>query len=242
MTVLRVKEVYKSFPLSDGRLLKVLNGVSFDVEKESLTCIVGPNGCGKTTLLRIISGLMKPDRGSIKVRDGKVFMIFQEGSLFPWLTLYENIRMVSSSSDEALSLLREYGLLKYSDLYPSRLSGGMKQIAELVRAIALKPSILLMDEPFASLDSQNRILMQEKMLEILSKTNLTVLFVTHNVEEAVFLADRIVVLSGKPSRVKLVLDIENRKPRDRMDNRFADIRRTVESSLRKSGNTGEQFS
>ena len=235
MSVLRVEEVYKSFPLPDGRLLKVLDGVSFDVEKDSLTCIVGPNGCGKTTLLRIISGLMKPDRGTIKVRGRKVFMIFQEGSLFPWLTLYENIRIVSSSRDEALSLLREYGLLKYSDLYPSRLSGGMKQIAELVRAIALKPGILLMDEPFASLDAQNRILMQEKMLEILSKTNLTVLFVTHNVEEAVFLADRIVVLSSKPSKVKLVLDIESGKPRDRMDSRFMDVRRKIESTLRRSG-------
>jgi len=235
MSVLRVEEVYKSFPLRDGRLLKVLDGVSFDVEKDSLTCIVGPNGCGKTTLLRIISGLMKPDRGTIKVRGRKVFMIFQEGSLFPWLTLYENIRIVSSSRDEALSLLREYGLLKYSDLYPSRLSGGMKQIAELVRAIALKPGILLMDEPFASLDAQNRILMQEKMLEILSKTNLTVLFVTHNVEEAVFLADRIVVLSSKPSKVKLVLDIESGKPRDRMDSRFMDVRRKIESTLRRSG-------
>jgi len=235
MSVLRVEEVYKSFPLPDGRLLKVLDGVSFDVEKDSLTCIVGPNGCGKTTLLRIISGLMKPDRGTIKVGGGKVFMIFQEGSLFPWLTLYENIRIVSSSRDEALSLLREYGLLKYSDLYPSRLSGGMKQIAELVRAIALKPGILLMDEPFASLDAQNRILMQEKMLEILSKTNLTVLFVTHNVEEAVFLADRIVVLSSKPSKVKLVLDIEYGKPRDRMDSRFMDVRRKIESTLRRSG-------
>ncbi len=172
MNVLRVEDVHKSFILPDGRVLKVLDGVSFEVERDSLTCIVGPNGCGKTTLLRIISGLMNPDRGSIEVRDGRIFMIFQEGSLFPWFTLLENIRMVSSSKDEALSLLREYGLLGYSDLYPSKLSGGMRQVAELVRAIALKPSILLMDEPFTSLDAQNRVLMQEKMLKILSKTNL----------------------------------------------------------------------
>ena len=222
---------------SDRQVVQALSNVDFAVEDGEFVCIVGPSGCGKTTLFRIIAGLETPSVGGVYL-DGEAVtgpgtdrgMVFQEYGLFPWRTVRENVAFgleeqgASAAKrrarvDEMLELV---GLDGFADAYPKELSGGMKQRVGIARALAVDPQILLMDEPFGSVDAQTRDMLHEELLDIWSTTGKTVLFVTHDVEEAVTLGDRVVVMEPSPGRVKEIVDVNVPRPRRRTDADFAD--------------------
>jgi len=219
-----------------------LSNINLEVEEKEFICILGPSGCGKTTLLRIIIGLEPSTSGNVLIGGEPVTsptahmaMIFQDYSLFPWRTVIDNIafglEMRGVGVEERRRVASRYldliGLQGFGNNYPYELSGGMRQRVAVARALAIDPEILLMDEPFGALDAQTRNMLQKELLEIWDKTRKTVLFVTHSVDEAVFLADRIVVLTSRPGTVKEIVHIELPRPRDRTSPDFARIRRHV---------------
>jgi NitT/TauT family transport system ATP-binding protein len=232
----------QSFAKDDGSRLVVLDNISFDVRDKEFVCILGSSGCGKTTLLRLIAGLDEAQSGSI-VLDGeeikgtskKVGMVFQEYSLFPWRTVIDNIafglEMQGMAKDERYHIAERYlnlvNLAQFRDSYPSELSGGMRQRIAVVRALALDPVLLLMDEPFGALDAQTRNMLQKELLDIWEATRKTVVFITHSVDEAVYLADRIIVLTPRPGRICRMFPIDLPRPRDRTSMEFAKVRREV---------------
>ena len=240
---LAVHDLSKVFVTGTGERVPALEGINLTVEDEEFLCILGPSGCGKTTLLRIIAGLETPTTGSIEVDgqalDGpsrRIAMIFQEYSLFPWRTVLENVvfglEVQGKSRDERLAAARKYlglvGLGSFEKSFPYELSGGMRQRIAVARALATEPAALLMDEPFGALDAQTRNLMQTELQEIWKKTRKTIIFVTHSVDEAVFLADRIVVLTQRPGRVREIVHVKKcPHPRDRTCSDFVEIRRHV---------------
>ncbi len=206
-----------------------LRGVTFDVKVGEFVSIVGPSGCGKSTLLSIIDGLLPATGGKI-VLDGKQVLkpghdralVFQESSLLPWRTVTGNVTFGLECQGEprraarakALELIRLVGLDGFADFYPSQLSGGMQQRVNLARALAVDPEVLLMDEPFAALDAQTRELMQAELVTVWQRTGKTILFVTHQIDEAVYLSDRVIVLSGRPGRVAEIITPNIPRPRD----------------------------
>ncbi|MBC7119170.1 MAG: ABC transporter ATP-binding protein [Methanobacteriaceae archaeon] len=226
----------------------ILQDINLQVEDGEFLCIVGPSGCGKTTLLRIIAGLEKPTTGRI-LADGMPIkgpgadrgFVFQQYTLFPWRTVLENVtfglELKGLEEDErekiAIDYLKLVGLEDFKDAYPYELSGGMKQRVAIVRALANNPRFLLMDEPFAALDIQTRNLLQRELLYIWEKTNETIIFVTHNVDEAVFLADRIVVLSARPGRILKIFKVEIDRIRDRLSKEFLTLRGEILKILEK---------
>ena len=196
--------------------LIALQNVSLDIPAAKLTAILGPSGCGKTTLLKVIAGLIKPTSGSVKVRGKEIegpgpdrALVFQDFALLPWATVLQNVgfglraRGVPKKEREETSLhyIKEVGLLGFEDKYPHQLSGGMRQRTGLARALTINSDILLMDEPFSAVDEQMRRKLQEDLLNLLKVENKTVIFVTHSIEEAVYLADQVVILSGRPGSV-----------------------------------------
>jgi NitT/TauT family transport system ATP-binding protein len=206
-----------------------LESTTFDVVRGELLCLIGPSGCGKSTLLSIIGGLTAPSSGSVTIDDRpvsgplpqKVAFVFQENTLFPWRTVADNVKLgltyqgvpKSEHDERARESLRAVGLSDFADHYPAQLSGGMKQRAQLARALALRTEILLMDEPFAALDEQTRMILGEDLSELLAATGKTIVFVTHSLVEAVFLADRVAVFSARPGRIKQILRVEEDHPR-----------------------------
>jgi NitT/TauT family transport system ATP-binding protein len=239
---LEVDHVSKRFAVDQGEGVEALHDVSLGVGEGEFVCLLGPSGCGKTTLLRIIAGLETPTEGEVRV-DGvpvtgptpRLGMIFQDYSLYPWRRVLDNIafglELAGVERAERLGKAREYldlvGLEGFADSFPYEHSGGMRQRVAVARALATDPAVVLMDEPFGALDAQTRNAMQRELLEIWTKTRKTVLFVTHSVDEAVFLADRIVVLTARPGRVREVVDVCEPRPRDRTCEACAVIRRHV---------------
>jgi len=216
--------VRKSFE-KDGRTLEVISDLSFDVRDSEFVAIVGPSGCGKTTLMNIICGFLQPDTGAVLV-DGKPrtepnkkgILITQQGSVFPWLTVRQNLLFgLPDDVPERERLAHEYadlvGLKGFENNYPHELSGGMLKRCEIARALVVKPEILYMDEPFSALDALMSLRMQNELLRILAKERHTVLLITHDVEEAVHLADRILVLSPRPARIQASFDVNLPHPR-----------------------------
>lgn len=212
-----------------GVELVALRDISFSVEGNKFFSIIGASGCGKSTLLGIIAGYLRPTTGSVSVDNEQVTdahsdrtVVFQEFALFPWMTASQNIgcalksRGVSRGEwrDRTATLLELVNLGDFGDSYPYELSGGMKQRLAIARALAVEPKIILMDEPFASLDSQTRDLMQEEILRLWESTKKTILLVTHNIEEAVFLSDEVLVLTSRPGRVKELVPVPLSRPRD----------------------------
>jgi len=207
----------------------ILNNCSFTVEAGKLTVLIGPSGCGKTTVVNIIAGYERVDRGEV-IMDGKPvvgpnwerLVMFQEMALFPWLTCYENVMFGpiaralprKEAHSEALMLLDKVGLGEFCDKYPSQLSGGMQRRAELARALINKPKVMLMDEPFRGLDAMTRKLMQEYYLKLFEEVRATNVFVTSELEEAVILADNLLVMTNKPSKVRKVIDVDLPRPRN----------------------------
>ncbi|WP_185267141.1 ABC transporter ATP-binding protein [Halopseudomonas xiamenensis] len=202
---------------------------NLEIHSGEFVCLLGPSGCGKSTLLNAIAGFVTPTRGQLSV-DGKAVtepgpdrgMVFQQHSLFPWKSVHDNVAfgplMAGASRPEAGSVARTFlslvGLAAFADAYPTTLSGGMQQRVGIARALANYPSVLLMDEPFGALDAQTRIMMQENLLEIWREFRNTVVFVTHDIDEAVFLSDRIVVMSASPGRIIADIKVDLPRPRD----------------------------
>ncbi|MFB6295733.1 MAG: ABC transporter ATP-binding protein [Halobacteriales archaeon] len=240
-----VDEVEKQFQSGD-RTVRALRDVSFGVAEGEFVCIVGPSGCGKTTLFRIIAGLEDSSGGTIWL-DGEPVegpgmdrgMVFQEYGLFPWRTVLENVAFGLEQRDmprperreRATEMIELVGLEGFADAYPNELSGGMKQRVGIARALAVDPEILLMDEPFGSVDAQTRDMLHDELLRIWAETGKTVLFVTHDVDEAVTLADRVVVLTGSPGRVHEIVDVDLDRPRSRTDDAFAEYEARIRSLI-----------
>ncbi len=222
---LQVEHLEKTFR-HGGRVTTALDDINFSVYRREFLCVVGPSGCGKSTLARIIAGLEEKSAGNVLLNGKPVDepgpdrgMVFQGYTLFPWLTVKKNVmfgpRMNGSdhAEREALQWLQLVGLEKFADSYPHQLSGGMKQRVAIARALANQPSILLMDEPFGALDAQTRSRMQSYLLEIWRKINITIIFITHDLDEAIYLADRILVLSAHPGRVQELIEVPLPHPR-----------------------------
>ncbi|NTW92006.1 MAG: ABC transporter ATP-binding protein [Methanoregulaceae archaeon] len=242
MGELVIRNLTRSFSRDDGSTLTAIEEVNLTISQEEFVCVLGPSGCGKTTLLRLVAGLDLATSGDILL-DGepirgpnpKVGIVFQEYSLFPWRNVLDNVafglEMMGVGREERYHRADQYlelvGLSQFSRSYPSELSGGMRQRVAVARALALDPVVLLMDEPFGALDAQTRNLLQKELLEIWEKTKKTIMFVTHSVDEAVFLADRLIVLTTRPGRVCEVIPIDLDRPRDRTSVEFAQLRRKV---------------
>ncbi|RNI13712.1 ABC transporter ATP-binding protein [Methanohalophilus sp. RSK] len=225
-----IENVGQSFEKDRGEATDALRDVNFEVKDGEFVCIIGPSGCGKTTLLRIVAGLDRADSGRILL-DGETInspdprrgMVFQEYSLFPWRTVMDNVTfgldMSGMDRKESRKIAEEYlrlvGLEQFRDSYPYELSGGMRQRIAIVRALANDPAVLLMDEPFGSLDAQTRNKLQQELLQIWESKKITILFVTHSVDEAVYLSDRIAVMTSRPGRIKEMVDVDLSRPRDR---------------------------
>jgi len=247
MSKIIMKNVSKRF-VSKEKTIKALDTINLDVEEGEFLCIVGPSGCGKTTLLRIVAGLDKPTAGEISI-DGRVVegpgydrgLVFQQYSLFPWRNVIENVafglEMKGLSEDKRYEIAREYlklvGLEGFKDCYPYELSGGMKQRVAIVRALANDPEVLLMDEPFAAIDIQTRNLLQKELLKIWKDTRKTIVFITHNVDEAVFLGDRVAVMSARPGKIIKVFEIDIERMRNRVGKDFLKIRGKILDILEK---------
>lgn len=223
---IRISGLTKQFPVKGG-VFTAIDNISLDIAPGTFFVIVGPSGCGKTTLLRILAGLEKPTSGSVEVHSehpGKPVnsMVFQGDSIFPWMTVYDNaaygLKMRGMPEAEIKEVVGHYldktGLTRFATRFPHQLSGGMKQRVSIARAFANDPEILLMDEPFSALDEQNKTLLQEEVLRIWEEHKKTVVFITHSVDEAVTLSDKIMVMSAQPGQVKAIIDVPFARPRN----------------------------
>ncbi|MBX2806394.1 MAG: ABC transporter ATP-binding protein [Hyphomicrobiales bacterium] len=242
-----MSEVSVSF-VKAGRRLSAVSETSLAVEPGQFVSILGPSGCGKSTLLNSVAGYITPTTGAITI-DGEPVngpgpdrgMVFQQYSLFPWKTVRQNVafgpRMLGRSKPESIAdtFISMVGLSKFSDRYPKELSGGMQQRVGIARALANYPRVLLMDEPFGALDSQTRHMMQENLLQIWSEFGTTVMFVTHDIDEAVFLSDRILVMSASPGRIIADIQVDLPRPRDpdiTLDETYINLRRLCHEHIR----------
>ena len=222
MDKLKVSELNKVFSARQGEVT-ALKDVSFSVKESEFAVIVGPSGCGKSTLINIVGGLEEKTSGSVMISGHEISgpgadrgMVFQSYSLFPWLTVQKNVEFglkmkgvpAKERSETALSYIDMVGLNAFKDALPDQLSGGMKQRVAIARTLANDPEILLMDEPFGALDAQTRMLMQESLADITGRTGSTVLFITHDIDEAILLGDRVLVMSRRPGTIKADIDIK----------------------------------
>jgi len=224
---LECRELSKWFPTRNGDV-HALESASFRITAGEFVSILGPSGCGKTTLLRIVAGLLPPSTGEVRFEgvpsagEARVALAFQEHGLFPWMTVLENVAFALEDYDDgsksrqevARSFVDQVGLGRYSGLYPQQLSRGMRQRVNIARAFARNPQVLMLDEPFASLDAQSRRVLQEELMTRWRQHSNTVIFVTHDIEEAVLLADRVLLMSGAPGRIVEEHDIGLPRPRD----------------------------
>jgi ABC-type nitrate/sulfonate/bicarbonate transport system ATPase subunit len=242
-TKIEVRNVRKSFATKKGELA-VVDGVDFTVGDGEFVAIVGPSGCGKSTLMNMIAGFIEPDSGSISI-DGaprtkpnsKGILISQHGSVFPWLTVQENLMfgLESKPAAERIELADHYaaivGLKGFENAYPHELSGGMLKRAEIARALAVKPEILYMDEPFSALDALMNLRMRNELLRILGEEKHTCLLITHDVEEAIHLADRVLVLSQRPTHIKATYEVKIPHPRKLTSSEVQEIRVAILKEL-----------
>lgn len=241
---LSIHELRVAFPV-DGVLTNVLDDVSFDVAAGELVCVLGPSGCGKTTLLKLIAGFMPPSDGRIQI-DGRTVtcagpdrcVVFQEDALFPWLTVAENIAFGAKGviprsriDAEVQRYLDLVGLSAFKNYLPKEISGGMKQRVALARVLILTPKVLLMDEPFGALDAQTREEMQDLLLRLWAELSHTIVFVTHDLTEAVTLADRILVMDANPSRIRSAFPVPLPRPRKTENDAFHRFYRQLRGCL-----------
>jgi NitT/TauT family transport system ATP-binding protein len=225
---LSVRGVSKSYVSTRGERIQALDDISFDVAPGEFVCLIGPSGCGKSTLLNLVAGLERPDGGGISINDRPVTqpgpdraVLFQEPSLFPWMTVLGNVEFAlqlvgvpkEERAERATTWLRKVHLARFAHAQPHELSGGMRQRAALARALAARPEVLLGDEPFGALDAQSREILQQELQQVWSEAGNTFVFVTHNVREAVFLADRVIVMSARPGTLLAEYRITAPRPR-----------------------------
>ena len=249
--LIQVNDVEHTFRTPKGESVVAINGLSFHVNQGEFVSILGPSGCGKTTTLRMMDGLLRPTGGHIII-NGKIVerpgydraMVFQDSGLFPWRTTLENVEMGlefqrrsrAERSEKVRSMIDLVGLQGFERSYPHQLSGGMRQRVGLARAFAIDPNIFLMDEPFGALDAQTREIMQEELLRLWGNFHRTVVFITHSIDEAIYLSDRVIIMSARPGRVKLELPIPIKRPRWQTDvkatREFSELRTEAWSVLK----------
>jgi NitT/TauT family transport system ATP-binding protein len=235
-----VRDLWLTYPGAGGGPVHALAGIDLDVAAGEFVCLVGPSGCGKSTLLNVIAGFLRPTRGEVRADgqpvagpDPRRVFIFQEGGVFPWLTVRENVGfgLLHRPPAEREPVVARYidlvGLTGFGGSYPGALSGGMRQRVELARALAAGPAAVYMDEPFGALDFFTRVRMRADLIRIWEKERKTVLFVTHDIDEAVQLADRVVVLSARPARVRADIPVPLPRPRDPADHGYLAARGRV---------------
>jgi NitT/TauT family transport system ATP-binding protein len=251
--MLRVEHLKKTYGEGEDAV-EAIGDVSLEVAEKEFVCVVGPSGCGKTTLLKCMSGLLPPTSGEVRLHDQRVdgppermALVFQEysRSLFPWLTVRQNVafplkrkKLEKQKANELVeTAVRSVDLTRFLDRYPWELSGGMQQRVAIARALAYQPEIMLMDEPFASVDAQTRADLEDLILQIRAEYGVTVVFVTHDIDESVYLSDRIVVLTPSPTQVQEVLDVDLPQPRDQVETKelpdFAHLRGHVWRSIKR---------
>ena len=240
-------KINKTYLRHTARQVEALRDVSFSADNHEFVSIVGPSGCGKTTLLKIVAGLVKADSGNVSYTSKekpRSALVFQDQGLLPWLTVLENVclglelQRVKKNERQAKGrdFLRTIHMVGFEDHYPHELSGGMKQRVALARAFLTNPDILLMDEPFGALDAQSRLIMQEELLGLWNRERKLVLFVTHDIDEAVLLSDRVVVMSHRPGAIKQIITIPLERPRSletREESKFTEIRWQIWKLLEK---------
>ncbi|MGE0242370.1 MAG: ABC transporter ATP-binding protein [Nitrososphaeraceae archaeon] len=245
MVKLEIKNVSKSFYRNDGKqstLIRAIENINLSVNDGEFVCLVGPSGCGKSTLLNILAGLDNPTQGQVILNGRQItgtgpdrIMVFQENALFPWMKVIDNVEFGLKIAkveklkrrEIAMQYLDMMQLKKFAEAFVYQLSGGMKQRVSIARALVLDPEILLMDEPFAALDSQTRDLLLVELQLIWAKTNKTIIFVTHNIIESVCLGDRVIVFTNRPGKIKKDVKIEHRRPRLTEDDSLKDFQRQV---------------
>lgn len=254
MNLLHVKDVNKNFNQENGHQLEVLKDISLKIKEKEFISFIGPSGCGKSTLLNILAGLIPASSGQVMVKNKMIdkpgndrVMVFQEAALFPWLTVIENVLFglkikkidKDKAYQQALNQLKAVHLDKFKDAYPHQLSGGMKQRVAIARSLVLDPEILLMDEPFGALDEQTRLMLHRQLIKLWQDTEKTIVFVTHNIREAVKLSDRIIVFSSNPGKIIEEFKIDKPQPRNRenptlvrMENK---ILKLLETEIKKQG-------
>ncbi len=253
MSILAVNELSRVYG-ERPQTTEAIRSLTFEVEEGEFVCVIGPSGCGKTTLLRCISGLLSPTTGTVTLRGEAVVqppedmaLVFQEynRSLFPWMTVRHNVAFPlrrkrlgkegqRQRTEEAIEVVDLGGFI---DHYPWQLSGGMQQRVAIARALAYRPSVLLMDEPFASVDAQTRAELEDLVLDVRRRFGMTVLFVTHDIDESVYLGDRIVILSRAPARIRETVAVDLPKPRDQIETRgmaeFTRLRTHIQRTIRE---------
>jgi NitT/TauT family transport system ATP-binding protein len=252
--ILQVRDLSKTFAAPGGPATRALERISFDLHRRELACVIGPSGCGKSTLARLVAGLEQPSDGEMLI-DGQSIhgpgsdrgMVFQSYTLFPWLTVLRNVMFgmevsgggaSSEAEREARMWLEVIGLSRFASAYPHQLSGGMKQRVAIARALANRPRLLLMDEPFGALDAQTRCQMQSYLLQIWKQVDITILFITHDLDEAIYLADRILILDAHPGRLREVMEVPVPRPRHPdqfLDPTFIAARRHIEELIHPRG-------
>src|SRR3990170_5359747 len=248
---IQARDISLTFKPKNRDSVTALKELTLDVAKGEFVSLVGPSGCGKSTFLNVLLGLLKPDAGEIRLNGKQITgpgqeraMVFQEFGLLPWRTVMANVELglelkgiaAARRTERAMELIRLVGLKGFERHYPHELSGGMKQRVGLARALATEPEVLLMDEPFAALDAQTRDLMQAELLQIWERTRKTVLFVTHSIEEAAYLSDRVIVMTARPGRTKESLKIHLSRPRDyemRLTPEFNEIKSRIWEVLKE---------
>lgn len=258
--VLNIYNVSKTFVTEKGSSICAIDNVSLSIKENDFICLVGPSGCGKSTLLRIIAGLEIASEGEVLYRRNKILqttdkrrgMVFQEYSLLPWRTVLGNVGLGPELAGEpaancqkiAYEYLEMVGLEKFASSYPYELSGGMRQRVAIARALANDPDILLMDEPFGALDAHTRIILQKELLKIWEANRKTIVFVTHSVDEAIYLADRIVVMTAGPAKIKKLIDVSIPRPRDRGDQQYGKLSARILDMLEQevTGNSATPMS
>ena len=244
--MLEIINVFKTFKKSNKEKVLALRNMNLKINKNEFVCIVGASGCGKTTTLRLIAGLDIPTKGKIILEGKKIDgpspergVVFQEYTLFPWRSVLENVTFGLETSNigrkkrtqTAKKYLKMVGLADYADAYPYELSGGMQQRVAIIRALAVNPKILLMDEPFGALDARTRDFLQNELIRIWATEQKTILFVTHSISEAIFLADRVVVMKSRPGRIHDIVEINAPRPRNKISKLFKDYYTLIHSML-----------
>ncbi len=248
VTKVKIENVKKVWNTRNGQIV-ALNGVNLDIMENEFICVVGPSGCGKSTILNIIAGLEEPTEGAAYIDDKKITstgvergVVFQQYALFPWLTVLKNVmfglKLQGKKNDEAKEIAMKYikmvQLEEFVNHYPKELSGGMKQRVAIARAYAVNPEVLLMDEPFGALDAQTRTQLQTELLETWEKEQKTCFFITHDVDESIILAQKVVIMSARPGRIKEIVDIDIPYPRTqetKMSPRFLELKNHIWSQV-----------
>lgn len=251
-TIISFRNITQRFGGAGSDSVLALDDVSLDIRKGEFVCLLGPSGCGKSTLLNIVGGLFRPTSGTCSVagrlvegepHPDQIAFVFQESTLFPWYTIIENFRIAlkfqripkAEWDDRAMRALKAVGMASFSRHYPDQLSVGMRQRVNMARGICVETDILLMDEPFAALDEQTRMVLGEDLSQLLAETGKSIVFVTHSLAEAVFLSDRIVVFTARPGRIKTIIEVNEPHPRSpdfMLEPRFSELRNECYALLR----------